>query len=498
MFKDPVTSSPLVGGQAETVLSRIYGDGYMSDVSFVSTLRALLGRRLPEDRALHFECKSTYFARRKSSGDSNLDVANKILEDIPCGCNDTLHLHYFTDTEVADRVHYVNAVAEHFESICHGYKRNPMIHAFFAGATKKSKQPMMVECFVNPDINSAILFIDSMSMERYHLLQCATGKILNWWFRECHDEELGHYYEPWDGGLEMSLIQLLANKNATVDAYVDAVRKIADTYDFRSALIRQKLNGFEVSYLRDAVERERERYNNLNGELGRIQQNFNSKLRERNNCSLQIAGMESKIAEGGDSEIMEFFLHHKNLVLCDAYGSEVVFIVKTQLGWFDPDMAEAAINNRNSCLYTSCERVSRDNEKLKKLWRAIFLDEKLRINFCAKFRLSVNGGVNADSTYGAFDMNEFGEFSPNPHLDYYSCLGDHAREINNRMSGGDYIGAIEQCVASCQSLAFGDSTVMSKFCEIMSGRTGNNRCIVLPDGRVVRPKEAIEWLDANE
>lgn len=498
MFKDPVTTSPLIGGQAETVLSRIYGDAYMGDVSFVSTLRALLGRRLPEDRALHFECKSTYYSRRKSSGDTNMDVANKILENVPCGCNDTMHLHYFTDTEVSDRVHYVNAVAENFESICSGYKRNPVVHNFFAGATKKSKQPMMVECFVNPDINSAILFIDSMSMERYHLLQCAIGKILNWWFKECHDEEHGHYYEPWDGGLEMALIQLLASKNSSVDTYVDAIRKIAATYDFRSAMIRQKLEGFEVSYLRQAVDRERERCANLMGDMERLQESYNNKLTERNSCSLQIAGMEAKIAEGGGSEIMEFFLHHKNLVLCDAYGSNIDFIVKTQLGWFDPDMAEAAINNRHSCLYTRCGRISGDNAKLKKLWQAIFLDEKLRINFCAKFSLSVSGGVSASSTHGSFDMNEFGEFSPNPHLDYYSCLGDHAREINNRMSGGDYIGAIEQCVASCQSLAFGDSTVMSKFCEIMSGSTGNDRCIVLPDGKVVRPREAIDWLEANE
>ena len=59
--------------------------------------------------------------------------------------------------------------------------------------------------------------------------------------------------------------------------------------------------------------------------------------------------------------------------------------------------------------------------------------------------------------------------------------------------------AIEQCVASCSSLNFNDGTVLSKFCEVMSGEAhGNNRCILMPDGTVVTPVEAIKWLKAQE
>ena len=56
--------------------------------------------------------------------------------------------------------------------------------------------------------------------------------------------------------------------------------------------------------------------------------------------------------------------------------------------------------------------------------------------------------------------------------------------------------------ASCKSLNFGDSPVMSEFMRQMYGLTDttltNNRCIELPNGRVVTPKEAIEYLKSQK
>ena len=63
-----------------------------------------------------------------------------------------------------------------------------------------------------------------------------------------------------------------------------------------------------------------------------------------------------------------------------------------------------------------------------------------------------------------------------------------------------YIGAVSQCVASCKSLNFGDSVVMGEFMESLYGtRTSlNNKCIELPNGSTVTPKEAIAWLKKQE
>lgn len=88
---------------------------------------------------------------------------------------------------------------------------------------------------------------------------------------------------------------------------------------------------------------------------------------------------------------------------------------------------------------------------------------------------------------------------PNTHINEYSCMGNYQTTINKLLASHDYIGALEQCVASCKSLNWGDSTVMSAFVTTLwGGNRTNNRCIELPDGRVVKPIGAIKWLNAQD
>ncbi len=88
---------------------------------------------------------------------------------------------------------------------------------------------------------------------------------------------------------------------------------------------------------------------------------------------------------------------------------------------------------------------------------------------------------------------------PNTHIDRYACLGNYNTEINRMLQNGNYIGAIEQCVASCKSLNWADITVMRTFMETMWGNSVySNRCIELPDGRVVNPADAIHWLEEQD
>ena len=190
---------------------------------------------------------------------------------------------------------------------------------------------------------------------------------------------------------------------------------------------------------------------------------------------------------------MEYFLVNKNLVLESTRGNDITFSVSTYLEYFDEDAAETMINKKDSYLY---ER-GRSNipvEDMRSLLKAIFIDQKLRIKTCASYTITIPGGVHANSghTFG----HEFSASMPNPHIQYYSCLGNYTRQIIEFMSNGNYIGAIEQCVASAKSLGFHDSTVMERFMGILYGNdtSCNNRCIEVPTGEILKPKEAILWL----
>lgn len=127
----------------------------------------------------------------------------------------------------------------------------------------------------------------------------------------------------------------------------------------------------------------------------------------------------------------------------------------------------------------------------------IFVREEpvLRIKFCAAYRFDLDGNVHAQGHHN-FDDYKFAEYMPNPHIDRYRCMGGYERTINCLLGNRDYIGALEQCIASCKSLNWGDSTVMAAFMGTMWEDNGcARRCIELPDGRVVNPIEAIRWVE---
>ena len=136
---------------------------------------------------------------------------------------------------------------------------------------------------------------------------------------------------------------------------------------------------------------------------------------------------------------------------------------------------------------------------MAKLMTAIFVDEepKLRIKICAAYRFDLNGNVMGRRGYSY--PAEFKNCMPNPHIHYHSCMGGYLTAVNRLLQSREYIGALEQSVASCRSLNWGDSTVMCEFLRDMY-KTGSGRmaCIELPDGRVVSSKEAIEWLESQE
>jgi hypothetical protein len=131
----------------------------------------------------------------------------------------------------------------------------------------------------------------------------------------------------------------------------------------------------------------------------------------------------------------------------------------------------------------------------------IFVKNTMRLRFCAAFRLTIAGRVEAMAGYGY--GAECRTYTPNPHLDRYQCLGSNQSQIVRFLRDRNYIGAIDQCIAACRSLNFGDSAVMRVFARRFYGiedgfSEERARCIELPDGRVMTPREAACYLREQE
>lgn len=481
MFKNEISTSPLMNDIANTLMGNITGDRFMGDCSFVATLRALLFNRIPKDENINLRVsRSDYSSSDVERARSRDMVRNICNHNNQIGQQGGFALHYFNNSTVKANQDCFKLISEEFENVYPGYKKLDKITEFY-------RKAFPVVCFLNPELKAIALFVEQMDYRRFHYLQCAIFPMVPW------------YFDPKAGvsELEMSLVKSLME--STPDAYRECIAKIYDTFDFRSEVIRQKLSGFELRFIRDALAASEGQYHDIANRIADFNRRLGEELMKMNDLNFRIAGMRQKLEEGNgdDSEIMDYFLRNKNLTLLDSNGATIDFIVRAKLEYYDPEMAESAINNKNSLLYSRSRGSSGiDSAGRERLYRAIFVDNKININVCAAFQLSINGGVNTRGHHNFGD--DFNNCMPHPHIDEYNCMGDYVRIVNELMQRHDYIMALEQCIASARSLNFADGTVLGHFVNTLFSNTARNRCLELPDGRVVNPVDALEWLNEQK
>lgn len=480
MFKSAITSTPLTSSAANNFFSKIQGGLWNNDCSLVSTLRALVYPRMKDDDSLYVIYSSSCYTASQLSSWSIRDALRKFLnapEYMSSGCI-TVHNFYSSDSD--DNSAWMSLIESSFEEKYEGWHRLEKMTEFY----RRSFQTL---CYINPELRSVYIFVENLDLKKLHYLQCSVFAFLPW------------YFDPSEGvsELEMELIKSFREKTAT--KYLDCIAKIAEQYDFRTERIRTLLRGFETKYERMECDNVRRQQENTISKINNYNEQIASLMKQYNDTAIRLLGLEAKIASGEsaeDSEIMDYFLSNKHLILECVNDSYMTFIVKDYLLYFDEEMAASMISNRSSYIYRHPDinyssYIPADDMEL--LMKAIFIDQTLKIRICAAYRFALNGSVNGLQEYDF--PAECSTSIPNLHIDGFSCLGNYNSIINSFLLKHDYISAIEQCIASCKSLNFADSTVMKAFMREMYGRgSRNSRCIELPNGEVADAQEAIKWL----
>ena len=484
MFKSIIANTPLTTDAAnEFFAGRIVGDSWNRDYSFLATLRALLNSRMKEDDFIYLSFDSTNYSEDQLRSLSTHKAVSIVMDSLS-GYDGIIHIHNFNSPSQASNTAWMEAMKSSFEEDRPGWHRIDKVTLYF-------RKVFYVLCFINPELKSVILFTDAMDVRKYHYLQAGIPAFLPWYFSQ----------EDGVTELEMELLNSLREK--TSQHYEDCIAQIAEQYDFKTQRIRSLLDGFESRYERRQCETLRANLESIIRNINDLDNRIASYLRQKRDAESQLLGLEMKVqGSGEDSEIMEYFLCNSHLSLIDVTNTTMRFVAKDYLTYYDEDMARRIINNKDSYVYRPNGRACNNYilaDDVKLLMTAIFLDQTLKMKFCAAYDFQLEGGVTAIAGYNY--GSEFREYMPNPHINRYHCMGNYGRTINNLLADRNYIGALEQAIASCKSLNFGDSPVMSEFmCQIygLSGSPTNNRCIELPDGRIVRPKEAIEYLKKQE
>lgn len=485
MFKQVIRNTQLTTDAANSFFQHIYGDSFQYDVSFISTLRALVAPRMKEGESIAL---SFYQSNYSASQLGNYSAKNAVRDvcDLEYCDPGRIIIHNFYNTSQDSNYAWMELMKSTFTSVYPDWHYLDKVTTFF-------KKTFYALCFINPEKKSVIVFVDNMDIRKMHYLQCSIFAFLPWYF----DPKLGV------SKVEMELIESLREKTST--RYEDCIAKIAEQYDFRTARIRQLLSGFETRYERVECDNVRNQIQYCIDNIDGLSSQIADWLRQKNDYEIRLLGLETKIASGSDeSEIMDYFLCNDRLVLDSVSDSTMLFSVKAYIEYFDEDMAERVIRSSTSYVYRPNDRSCNNiipAEDVEKLMRAIFLDQRIRVRVCAAYRFDMNGSVSAQRRYNY--SPDCREYTPNPHIDGFACIGNYERSIIELLKRRDYIGAIEQCAASCKSLNFGDSTVMREFMRRIYGISErqdsiNMRCLELPDGSVVTPVDAINWLKAQE
>ena len=480
MFRQVIVRTALSGSAADNYFKNVTGDYYGSDCSFVSTLRALVAPRLPQGEEISVSFGQSTFSAAVLEEATASRAISMICSNMYCTSNH-VYVHDIHSGSQASIDANFALLEKEFARVYQGFHRLEKVTDFYRKSFK-------VLCFINPESKCAALFCDNLDLRKLHYLQCAILAILPW------------YFNPDDGVSddEMALIQSL--RKTTPDDYIACIEKIAEKYDFESGRIKQLLQGFETRYEKAEIERVRNEISRVDSyieDLGRKYAEYN---KQRDDYCLRLLGLETRVAQSSDedSEIMKYFLCNKHLYLEDVTNTTIRFSAMDYLTYFDEEAARKYIDNEHSYLYFYCDSRRVSKEQMRRLLNAIFIDETLKIKFCAAYQFDLNGRVSALTDHDFSQYGVFGEYMPNPHIDRYRCMGNYESRINKLLSDRNYISALEQCIASAKSLNMHDSTVMQEFVRQLCGSGDKNvKCIELPDGTVVRPNDAIKWLEEH-
>lgn len=356
--------------------------------------------------------------------------------------------------------------------------------------TEFFKKSFKVVCFIRPAYRQVVLFLGSSRREHFHAVQAAIPAMMPWFFEKNSLSKA-----------ELELLHSLEGDNA--DKYYECINEIADVKGLREDFIKSSLGGAESYVEKERAKVLRIQINDTVSKIASLSRNIENYNLERERYVNELFALDEKINSNDSehSELAEYFCCNKNLQLTNADLPYIYFTVTGYLEYFDKDLAERVINNPNSIAYkyNGCSYTNEDTtRRVKALLTEIFIKENAKIRTCAAYSISLNGNYDAHSGY-EFDDDMSRSNTPNPHIQHYGCMGSYSPLINELLQNKNYIGAIEQCAASCRSLNFGDSTVMSTFMKelfygITSGAFSNDtKCIELQDGTRMTPREALEW-----
>ena len=477
MFNKGIYGIELASEVADRLFSNITVYGGL-DWSFVATLRALLHKRLPQDETVHLAHNTVFQSVTELGGESVSHCMTWFLLNVTLHPSDSahhIHIVHTTDTDAGEKMlDIIKANAGVGKRFMTEYTRRDDLHVFYA---RKAKALF----YTHESGRNTIIFTDKLDLKHFHALQMMIPKYLPGLFADNPLTEA-----------EANLLKSLGNKSAV--EYEALIADFANAFNFRDEIIRSKLEGFDTVF-------ERIQADSLREKIKIHQQDYDSQLstlrsisNKINDSMYTLAGLEGFINnKSGDSELMEYFICNKNLVLIRVSGTIIEFVAHGYADVYDIDAFEKYVSNHSGYMYSGIASLITKPE-MERLYRSIFEDGLYKLRMCAAYTVDLRSGVHGLQHF-AFPT-ESDTYFPNTHIQHFGCIGSYATRFEEYIRNRDYVGAIDQAIVSARNLNFYDSSVIGRFGREFS-RT-DIKCIEAHDGRLLTPIEAISELEGAE
>ena len=471
MFETPIIESKLVGSLADCMFRRINGCGCDGDISFISTMRALLmhvdmgehtvtftnANASIEDMDTQENCEALILQHMRPDTITYMSVSAPVAEDAQTAKN------RFFEFNAPESAHEFMDVREFF-------------------ASKMACRAMICE-----QSRSALILVLSSNMKKHHLAQCMLPKLMPWYF----------------SGVSLSVLQrtlLTALTERYQDTYIRTLEAITDTDWFRSRKSGAAMSAFKRRSLVRKKENIEHKIRNHQSRIESLNSDLVSEMRILSDVNYQLNGVLLAIADEdtGDNDLAEFLAANQNIEILSSDGDTLQFIVKSYLSVYDPDAYASMARNPNSWYWTESSSsvgpfVSR--QARKQVLDAIFSDTPVfKIRSFGIYSINCNtNDVNASG--GRYSSHTINDRYANPHLYYASCLGSYRPAINRALSNDDLVGAISQCISSAHSVNVTESATFRHLCRDIFRSDGP--ILEGPGGKLFTTLQAYEYLNNN-
>lgn len=158
-------------------------------------------------------------------------------------------------------------------------------------------------------------------------------------------------------------------------------------------------------------------------------------------------------------------LNMDNIVKVDISRGVLEIYFRTPADFYNQDEAEIIINNRTSGW-------------LNKFFTEVFIEQKYKLNILTKFVFNYNISNDNDtfvkpSNLSYSVLNQYNAMF-NPHIQYYSCLGDYLPQLIEAHAKKDLVMFNNLAIASTRSINFRDGAVMNRWLDTLSNNHMDN------------------------